>query len=88
MRGNPGGRRSERLATMQSDDPTKKVTGTPDSVRCNRDALRQSIDAAWSRLIHVGETPGNPGTPPADARTTGQGENPYALPDTIFLRSW
>jgi hypothetical protein len=73
---------------MQSDDSTKNVTDTAGSVRCNRDALRQSIDAAWSRLIHVGETTGNANATPSDAGTTGQGESPYALPDTTPLRSW
>jgi hypothetical protein len=73
---------------MQSEDPAKSATEARDSVRCNSDALRQCIDAAWSRLIHVGEPAGSTPAPPSDTRAGEQAEDAHTHRDTTSPGWW
>lgn len=73
---------------MPLNDPTKSVTDAPDAARCDHEALRQCIDAAWSRLIHIGERSGAASGRLTNAEGRGAQEGTYALGDATSLQSW
>lgn len=73
---------------MWLNDLTRRGTDAPDAVRCDHEALRQCIDAAWSRLIHIGEKAGTASGKSANADGGGAQEGSYALADSTSLHSW
>jgi hypothetical protein len=72
---------------MLADNLTRHTTDARDEVRCNREALRQSIDAAWSRLIHAGGDVGEGDVSRAEAGGADQGEAPAADRDATPPRA-
>jgi hypothetical protein len=73
---------------MQRDDSTERVDRPQAPSPRDRDALRQSIDAAWSRLIHADAPNAGIDTPPPATEPNRSEETPQPRPDSTASYYW